>query len=477
MRRLSTLPLFTLACLYAAICLLPLLLAAIGGTPRLGLWLKLSSGAALVGYAMLLVQFLLSGRFRTVTGTVGIDLVMRFHQAMGRILLVFVLAHPCLYAAPALWSAPANALSFFRSLLSADALRTGVIAWGVAILLVPLAAWRHRLPISYETWRLSHVLGAAAIAALGFHHLLRVGLYTTHPWLRHVWAVLLGLTILSLAHVYVITPILQLRVPYRVMSKRKVGDRMWELTVEPQRGAAIDFVSGQFIWLKLGRIPFGLSEHPFSISSAPAQGPRIAFTIKESGDFTDRIGDICTATTAYLAGPHGNFTLAIVEPGSSLVFVAGGVGFAPIISMLRQLASERYPHPVALIYGNRVETQILYRDEIERMKDVLDLETHFVLSQPPPGWQGGVGELTPNVLATCLGAGNAGAHYFVCGPAAMMDSVVRWLRKLGVPEKRIVTERFDLAVAKERARHLPTRLLYAGLATIFGLCVLIFSLL
>jgi predicted ferric reductase len=475
MRGFPNLPLWTLTCLYPAICLFPLFLAAIGGTPRLGFWLELSSGAALVGYAMLLMQFLLSGRFRAVTETVGIDLVMRFHQMMGRIAVVFVLAHPLLYAGPALWSSPANAPRLLQSLLSSDALRAGVVAWGLSILLVPLAVWRHRLPVSYEMWRLSHGLGAAAIAALGFHHLLQVGFNSMHPWLRDLWAALLALACLSLAHVYVITPILQLRAPYRVVSKRKVADRKWELTLEPQHGAAIDFVSGQFVWLKLGRNPFGLSEHPFSISSAPAQRPRIAFTIKESGDFSAQIGDIRVDTTAYLAGPHGSFTRERGEAGA-IVFVAGGVGLSPIISMLRQLAAERYAHPVSLIYGNRRETQILYRDEIERMKDILDLETHFVLSEPLPGWQGGVGELTPDVLKTCLGEDNAGTRYFMCGPAAMMDSVVRSLRDLGIPGKRVVTECFDLTVAKERSQNSHARLLQAGLTATFAFAVLVFAL-
>jgi NAD(P)H-flavin reductase len=58
------------------------------------------------------------------------------------------------------------------------------------------------------------------------------------------------------------------------------------------------------------------------------------------------------------------------------VFIAGGVGFAPIISILRQFKAGRYPHPLRLIYGNRVETQILYREEIEALKDVLDFDLY-----------------------------------------------------------------------------------------------------
>jgi len=474
-RRLADLLWPTLASIYAAICLLPLVLTGFGGPSGFGLWLALSSATALAGYAMLLMQFLLSGRFRTVTETVGIDFVMRFHQTMGQILLVLLLVHPCLYAGWLLGSSPAYALDLLQSLLASDALRTGVIAWGLVILLVPLAIWRHRLPVSHEIWRLSHGLGAAAISALGFHHLLRVGLHGAHPWLRMYWAALLGLAVLSIAHIYLITPLLQLRTPYRVVSKRKVADRMWELTIEPRRGAAIDFVPGQFVWLKLGRTPFTLSEHPFSISSAPAQRPRIAFTIKEVGDFTDRIGDIPAAITAYLAGPHGSFTLAGGEL-EAIVFIAGGVGLSPIISMLRHLAAQRYPHHVSLIYGNRRQTQILYRDEIERMKGVLDLETHFVLSEPEPGWQGSVGELTTDVLKACLGADDAGARYFVCGPAAMMDSVLGSLRDLGIPEKRLVTERFDLAAARGRAQSSNARLLLVGLAIILATAVFALAL-
>ena len=176
---------------------------------------------------------------------------------------------------------------------------------------------------------------------------------------------------------------------------------MWEVAVEPDRGPGMGFAAGQFVWLNLGHSTFSLTEHPFSISSAPAERPRIAFTIKESGDFTNRIGAIAIGTPAYLDGPHGNFILSCRE-AKGAVFIAGGVGFAPIMGILRQLKAERYPHPLRLIYGNRVATQILYREEIETLKQALDLEVHYVLSEPPSGWTGLVGELSPGLLNECL---------------------------------------------------------------------------
>jgi len=118
------------------------------------------------------------------------------------------------------------------------------------------------------------------------------------------------------------------------------------------------------------------------------------------------------------------------------------VGFAPVMGMLRELRVQAYPHPVRVVYGNRLESQILYRAEL----DALGLRVDYVLSEPPPGWTGRIGELTPHVLAACLDApGRAEWLYFVCGPAPMMDSVERTLRGWGVPASRIVAERFKYA--------------------------------
>ena len=101
---------------------------------------------------------------------------------------------------------------------------------------------------------------------------------------------------------------------------------------------------------------------------------------------------------------------------------------------------------------------------------------HFVLSEPEPGWQGSVGELTIDVLKACVGEDDAGTHYFVCGPAAMMDSVLGSLRDLGIPEERAITERLDLAAAKGPAQSSNTRLLHIGVAIILAIAALAFAL-
>jgi predicted ferric reductase len=431
-----------LLALYVAVALAPLLLAVLAGAPARSFWRELGSGLAMVGFAMLLLEFVLSGRFRTMSGRVGIDVTMRIHQVAAWGVLLFLLVHPFLYAVPRLNPDPARAIAAVERMFTSEWYRSGVIAWVLLLGMIPMAAFRDRLPFRYEAWRASHGLGAGLIAGFGVHHTLSVGSHSANPWLAGFWTLLAGLAFLTLVTVYLVKPMMQRRRPYRLVANRQVADRTWELVIRPEHDRPFEFLAGQFAWLNLRNSPFSLTEHPFSISSAPAGQPEIAFTIKQSGDFTNRIGELPVGTRAWIDGPHGHFVLPdrAVE---GLAFIAGGVGFAPVMGILRQLRAERWPGPICLVYGNRIESQILYRDELDAMAREMQLDLKLVLSEPPAGWTGPCGELTEATLRACLGATpRPGWTYFVCGPPPMMSSVERSLLRFGTPARDIVAERF-----------------------------------
>lgn len=440
-RPVAGLSLPLLVALYLALALMPLVLTAVQGLPLRGFWREAGSMIALVGFAVLLVQFLFSGRFNRLSGQVGIDRLMRFHQIAGWLILLAILAHPVLYVVPALLPHPGDALMMLNRMFTSERLFTGVVAWWLLILLVVMAGFRDRLPISYELWRASHGLGSALIAGFGAHHTLAVGRYSGDVLLGSFWLLLTAVAIGSLVHVYVVKPWLQSRHPYRVVRNRKLADRMWEVVIEPENGQAPAFDAGQFAWVNFGHSPFSLTEHPFSIASPPEDRPRLSFLIKESGDFTNRIGQIPEGTVTYLDGPHGTFTLE-GRAASRYVMIAGGVGFAPFAGMLRQMAHRGWPKPVTLIYGNRVESQILCAGALDAWRAEGHLSLHLVLSEPPEGWAGPKGELDRATLSPLIGAVDPEALFFVCGPPAMIDSVEKTLLALGVAPDRIVAERF-----------------------------------
>ena len=428
---------------YLALALVPLGMAWILSYPPRPFWDELSSAIALTGFAILLVEFVLSGRFRVISGRMGIDATMRFHQLMARPLTLLLLVHPFLYTTPFGSSLPWDASRQLTLGLEGWSLVSGLAAWILLGVVVVTAIFRDQLPYRYEAWRMSHGIGAGLIALFGVHHALESGRYSDHPAFIVFWLVMVGIALLTLAMVYVVRPLLQLRHPYRVTSNRPIALKTWELVLEPTRGRALAFDAGQFVWLTLGRSPFSIREHPFSICSAPSETGRLAFTIKQIGDFTNRIDEIAVGAPAYLDGPHGGLVLT-GHVSRGIVFIAGGVGVAPILSMLRQLSEAGDPRPMKLLYGNRVQEQVIYADNLKAISDALDLEVVHVLSEPPSGWAGEVGQLDAALIQRHCQRGEQGEWlYVICGPTPMIDSVEDALTAIGIPGRQIISEKFS----------------------------------
>lgn len=428
---------------YVSIVLLPLFLAWFGARPPRSFVNELATGTGMLAFAIILVEFVLSGRFRAISGRVGMDVTMLYHQLLARTALVLALVHPFLYRGDFDYQRPWDPSRQLTLANDFDALATGLVAWIALLVFVAISVARDQLPYKYETWRLMHGVGALLIAGFGLHHTLNAGRFSQDPVLAGVWLTLFGAAVVSLVYVYTVRPLLQRNRAWRVVSAKQVALKIWELALEPENHSGLDFEAGQFAWLNVGNSSFSLHENPFSISSAPSDNGSIQFLIKELGDFTGSVGRIAPGTKAYIDGPHGNLTIAgRNEPGIALI--AGGVGVAPLLSILRQLHLDEDSRPSVLVYGNRIEQQIVYRDELEILARDYATKLVHVLSEPPEGWDGLVGRVDPKMLADLFQSAESKSWlYVLCGPVAMMETVERGLLEIGVPHNNIVSERFD----------------------------------
>ena len=207
-------------------------------------------------------------------------------------------------------------------------------------------------------------------------------------------------------------------------------------------GVDFRFEPGQFGWFAFGRSPFALTKHPFSFSSS-AEREAVELAVRALGDFTSGLSRLKPGTTVYVDGPHGVFSMDPDEgPGFGLV--AGGVGIAGLISMVRTMADRRDVRPAVLFYANGEWDGVAFREELEVLKGELDLTVVHVLERPPEGWTGERGCVTAEVFARHLPAGYRRFQYFICGPDPMMDAAEAALLELGVPAERVHTERFDM---------------------------------
>lgn len=426
---------------YLALIVVPLAVLLVGERPRGGgfLW----DFALILGYAglaMMGVQFALTARFKRATAPFGIDLIYYFHRFLAAAAFALLLLHVLLL----MWRYP-DAIGDIDPRIAPSYMTLGWIAFLAFAAIMLTSLLRKPLRIEYDRWRRLHVLLALLGVICAVLHVQGSGTYLEAPWKRALWSGLALSWLLLAVWVRLVRPALLLRRPWRVEDVRQERGRSWTLTLKPESGDIFDYQPGQFAWLTLRASPFALREHPFSFSSSPTRPGSIQFTIKELGDFTRSIGQIKPGEPAYVDGPYGSFGIDRHPQAEGFVFIAGGVGIAPLMSMLRALADRAEQRPLWLFYGNRDWQRVAFREEIEQLADQLSMKIVHVLGEPPPDWQGETGYVDASVLRRHLPAEHGKLHFLVCGPDPMIRLAERSLAELGVPLKQLHSEIFDIA--------------------------------
>jgi ferredoxin-NADP reductase len=190
----------------------------------------------------------------------------------------------------------------------------------------------------------------------------------------------------------------------------------------------------------------------YSFSTSPSVGGSPAITVKRTTDGTvsrhlhERVR---TGDTLVTTEPAGQFTLEThPDVERTVVFIAGGVGITPLVSLAETLLREEPRSHAVLLCGNRSEPEIIFRKRLARLEIEFGprLTVRHALETPPSGWTGMSGPLDGNRVIDAL-ATVAADVYYVCGPEPMMQSVCAALAASGVAADRVLTERFAYASA------------------------------
>jgi 3-phenylpropionate/trans-cinnamate dioxygenase ferredoxin reductase subunit len=429
--------------LYILLTLIPLLILFIGPRPAgREFWREFSVALGFVGLAMMSLQFVLTARFGWLKAPYGSDIVYHFHRQISLVTFVLVLAHPLI-----LFVFDPETLRLLNLIEAPWRARAGVTALVALIVVIIISVWRKKLKIDYTPWRVWHGLLATLAVSLALVHVTLVNHYLNTPVKQVLWTGY-GLFWLGLLlYVRIIKPFMQLRKPYEITTVTPERSSSWTVRVKPRGHRGMRFMPGQFAWLTAFGSPYSDHEHPFSFSSSAEQQDGLAFTIKEAGDFTRRIKNLEPGTTVYLDGPYGSFSVDRHTHAQGFVFIAGGVGITPMMSMMRTLADRKEARPLLLIYANKDWENIIFREEIEDLQNRLNLKVVHVLEKAPENWSGETGFVTRKILERHLPAGRERnrQEIFICGPEPMMNAVERQLDEMGVWVGDFHSERFNLA--------------------------------
>jgi ferredoxin-NADP reductase len=209
----------------------------------------------------------------------------------------------------------------------------------------------------------------------------------------------------------------------------------------PVKGILPFFQAGQYINIFFNCNGTATSR-PYTISSHPGK-PYLDITVRrKEGGFVsyhilDKIkpGDILEAN-----GPHGTFYYEPLVDSDDLVFLAGGCGVTPFMSIIRETVKEKHPLRIHLLYGSISHDDIIFRNELEEIaSNHQNLKVDFIISEPREDWGGKRGLLDAEMILSCVGSVE-GKTFFICGPAGMHVLCETALESLGVPRKRIKKE-------------------------------------
>jgi len=194
------------------------------------------------------------------------------------------------------------------------------------------------------------------------------------------------------------------------------------------------FLPGQCAMVSL----FGKGECFFAISSSPTQKDFIEVSVMKLGKVTSTLHDYEPGDTVGVRGPYGNSFDVDAWQGKNLVFIGGGIGQAPLRSLINYVVDNREKYgSLDVIYGARSSKDISYKKEFAELEKRKDVNVHLSIDVEEDGWKKFVGFVPTNLLRVKPSPKNTIA--VTCGPPIMIKFVIQNLLELGFTEDQIFT--------------------------------------
>lgn len=400
--------------------------------------LALGQVSGLIGLAMYAFNLLLSTRLRIFEELFGgLNKVYIAHHIIGGLALVFLMVHPVMLALRLVPSSFTRAAELLLPRLADIPVALGILSlWGTIALLY----LTFFVALPYKLWLLTHKFLGAFFFLGGLHTLFVPNDLSRDPILQVYMLGLVGIGIGAFAYRTLLPSIMVRRFAYMVRAAVVKAPGVIEIDLVPARNL-MNFRAGQFVFVSFRAPGISREWHPFTISSAPGTGD-FTVTIKSLGSYTRKLTELAgslNGAQAMVEGAYGRFSFRYFQ-NPAQVWVGGGIGITPFLSMAKSLANEPGPYNIDLYYSVKSESELIDINVLAQSQ-VAAADRYFRVIPFVADKQG---FLTAKYIAQ-MTPGLAGRDVLICGPPAMMQAMRKQLRAAGVPNGRIHTEEFAMS--------------------------------
>ncbi|MEL7644694.1 MAG: ferric reductase-like transmembrane domain-containing protein [Anaerolineaceae bacterium] len=418
--------------LFVALTLTPLVIMLVNANWALPIR-DVSVALAFLGMSIAGMQFLPISRIPWLSDVVELDKMYKNHHLISAFAVLLVVLHPLVLLV--------TGSVYFTGFL----ITGGWIGLAGLVLIALTSIFRKQLKISYTTWLLIHDLLTLVILVFGLLHMFQRNYYMRDTAMTIAWIILMVIWGGLALYIRLIRPLILAKHPFAVEKVVEEGKDTYSVYLKADGFKRPAFKAGQVAWISKGPSPFVISRNPFSYSGS-TEWDAVRFSIKKAGDFTNSIPDLKPGDRMFVDGPYGTFDLENPRMQKGLVVIGGGIGIAPVMSIINTLADTGDKRPVYVFYGDLCEDTVLFTNEFEALKSRMNLTVVQVLEKPIDVEKcEHKGYITKELLLSALPENYKELYYFMCGPMPMMNAMSKHLAAMEVDPAQIAIEKYEMA--------------------------------
>lgn len=384
----------------------------------------------IIAFIFLFFQFVLSSKLKIIEKCIGQDILLKYHKITGIISFFLIFMH---FALPFLF----NFIKYGE--ISITLIKViGIIVFSIVIITAGTALFYKKLKMKYQLWKAIHFTNYIVLPLLFIHSFILGYNLQNQIILKILWIILISTYALIVINHKIIKPIQMRTNPYQVTKIKQENYNVWSLYF---KGRKIDYKPGQFMFIKL-KIDNKLSDlHPFTISSSPTSN-ELSITTKKLGDFTSTIKNTKIGDIAYIDAPYGVFSF-LNNNSENLVFISGGIGITPFRSMLDYISDKDLDISITLLWGNNTQEDLFLVEDLKKYENNINNFKYIHILSKDNDWEGETGFIDKDKIKKYVDKIDE-SEFFICGPPPMMKAVITSLHTLGVNNKHIHYEKFEL---------------------------------